>query len=239
MTTLRDPAPLAAQQLLSHFGHISAISGAAPNLFQPGEQHWEQGQLYQPSTAGLRAGLCAVPGSLRAVFSSLPPLQSYCSDPSLVLDLKNLIVLFADTLQVPGWGSPAAPALLCCLSWAWPSSSWDISGPGDSLLCSVQGAAPGPGDSLVRSVQDAARPSPCAAQGARPLGGSAAPGVMPGGIWALIKTENIPSAWWGSIPSPPALQGYGFPVNQLFEMLLEIQDQYSETLLKKWAGVFR
>uniref|UniRef100_A0A8C9NNQ1 Exocyst complex component n=1 Tax=Serinus canaria TaxID=9135 RepID=A0A8C9NNQ1_SERCA len=35
------------------------------------------------------------------------------------------------------------------------------------------------------------------------------------------------------------LQGYGFPVNQLFEMLLEIQDQYSETLLKKWAGVFR
>uniref|UniRef100_A0A8C3Y975 Exocyst complex component n=1 Tax=Catharus ustulatus TaxID=91951 RepID=A0A8C3Y975_CATUS len=33
--------------------------------------------------------------------------------------------------------------------------------------------------------------------------------------------------------------GYGFPVNQLFEMLLEIQDQYSETLLKKWAGVFR
>ncbi|XP_056345672.1 exocyst complex component 6B [Oenanthe melanoleuca] len=35
------------------------------------------------------------------------------------------------------------------------------------------------------------------------------------------------------------LQGYGFPVNQLFEVLLEIQDQYSETLLKKWAGVFR
>ncbi|RLV89972.1 hypothetical protein DV515_00014609 [Chloebia gouldiae] len=35
------------------------------------------------------------------------------------------------------------------------------------------------------------------------------------------------------------LQGYGFPVNQLFDMLLEVQDQYSETLLKKWAGVFR
>ncbi|XP_054680500.1 exocyst complex component 6B isoform X4 [Grus americana] len=35
------------------------------------------------------------------------------------------------------------------------------------------------------------------------------------------------------------LQGYGFPVNQLFDMLLEIQDQYSETLLKKWTGVFR
>lgn len=27
-------------------------------------------------------------------------LQSYCDNPDLVLDLKNLIVLFADTLQV-------------------------------------------------------------------------------------------------------------------------------------------
>ncbi|XP_048364737.1 exocyst complex component 6B [Sphaerodactylus townsendi] len=35
------------------------------------------------------------------------------------------------------------------------------------------------------------------------------------------------------------LQGYGFPVHQLFDLLLEIRDQYSETLLKKWAGVFR
>uniref|UniRef100_A0A674JWP3 Exocyst complex component n=1 Tax=Terrapene triunguis TaxID=2587831 RepID=A0A674JWP3_9SAUR len=35
------------------------------------------------------------------------------------------------------------------------------------------------------------------------------------------------------------LQGYGFPVNQLFDMLLEIRDQYSDTLLKKWSGVFR
>ncbi|XP_069488400.1 exocyst complex component 6B [Ambystoma mexicanum] len=35
------------------------------------------------------------------------------------------------------------------------------------------------------------------------------------------------------------LQCYGFPVNQLFEMLLEIRDQYSDILLKKWAGVFR
>lgn len=34
-------------------------------------------------------------------------------------------------------------------------------------------------------------------------------------------------------------QGYGFPVNQLFDLLLEIQDQYSETLLKTWAGAFR
>uniref|UniRef100_A0A663DJJ6 Exocyst complex component n=1 Tax=Aquila chrysaetos chrysaetos TaxID=223781 RepID=A0A663DJJ6_AQUCH len=38
---------------------------------------------------------------------------------------------------------------------------------------------------------------------------------------------------------PPSNMGYGFPVNQLFDMLLEIQDQYSETLLKKWSGVFR
>ncbi|XP_043919906.1 exocyst complex component 6B isoform X2 [Protopterus annectens] len=35
------------------------------------------------------------------------------------------------------------------------------------------------------------------------------------------------------------LQGYGFPVNQLFDMLLEIRDQYSEILLKKWSGTFR
>ncbi|XP_059755877.1 exocyst complex component 6 isoform X1 [Balaenoptera ricei] len=35
------------------------------------------------------------------------------------------------------------------------------------------------------------------------------------------------------------LQGYGFPVNQLFDLLFEIRDQYNETLLKKWAGVFR
>ncbi|XP_006831208.1 PREDICTED: exocyst complex component 6 isoform X3 [Chrysochloris asiatica] len=33
--------------------------------------------------------------------------------------------------------------------------------------------------------------------------------------------------------------GYGFPVNRLFDLLFEIRDQYSETLLKKWAGVFR
>ncbi|XP_042192624.1 exocyst complex component 6 isoform X4 [Callorhinchus milii] len=35
------------------------------------------------------------------------------------------------------------------------------------------------------------------------------------------------------------LQGYGFPVNRLFDLLLEIRDQYNETLLKKWAAVFR
>ncbi|KAM9330312.1 exocyst complex component 6B [Gastrophryne carolinensis] len=35
------------------------------------------------------------------------------------------------------------------------------------------------------------------------------------------------------------LQGYGFLVNQLFDMLFEVRDQYSEILLKKWAAVFR
>nr|KAF6455912.1 exocyst complex component 6 [Rousettus aegyptiacus] len=36
-----------------------------------------------------------------------------------------------------------------------------------------------------------------------------------------------------------AHSGYGFPVNRLFDLLFEIRDQYNETLLKKWAGVFR
>uniref|UniRef100_A0A8C9SWJ5 Exocyst complex component n=1 Tax=Scleropages formosus TaxID=113540 RepID=A0A8C9SWJ5_SCLFO len=35
------------------------------------------------------------------------------------------------------------------------------------------------------------------------------------------------------------LQVYGFPVNRLFDLLFEIRDQYNETLLKKWALVFR
>ncbi|XP_023574159.1 exocyst complex component 6B isoform X2 [Octodon degus] len=70
--------------------------------------------------------------ALSKTIAALRTHSSYCSDPNLVLDLKNLIVLFADTLQV-----------------------------------------------------------------------------------------------------------YGFPVNQLFDMLLEVRDQYSETLLKKWAGIFR
>ncbi|ROL41009.1 Exocyst complex component 6 [Anabarilius grahami] len=33
--------------------------------------------------------------------------------------------------------------------------------------------------------------------------------------------------------------GYGFPVNRLFDLLFEVRDQYNETLLKKWALVFR
>ncbi|XP_060792117.1 exocyst complex component 6B isoform X3 [Neoarius graeffei] len=35
------------------------------------------------------------------------------------------------------------------------------------------------------------------------------------------------------------LQGYGFPVNQLFDMVLEMRDQYGEILLKKWNQSFR
>ncbi|XP_028285996.1 exocyst complex component 6 isoform X5 [Parambassis ranga] len=35
------------------------------------------------------------------------------------------------------------------------------------------------------------------------------------------------------------LQGYSFPVNRLFDLLFEVRDQYNETLLKKWALVFR
>ncbi|KAM6949399.1 exocyst complex component 6B [Aplochiton taeniatus] len=35
------------------------------------------------------------------------------------------------------------------------------------------------------------------------------------------------------------LQGYGFPVSQLFDMMLEMRDQYGEILLKKWNLIFR
>ncbi|XP_058261655.1 exocyst complex component 6 isoform X1 [Hemibagrus wyckioides] len=35
------------------------------------------------------------------------------------------------------------------------------------------------------------------------------------------------------------LLSYGFSVNRLFDLLFEIRDQYNETLLKKWALVFR
>ncbi|XP_028331795.1 exocyst complex component 6 isoform X3 [Gouania willdenowi] len=35
------------------------------------------------------------------------------------------------------------------------------------------------------------------------------------------------------------LQDYGFTVNRLFDLLFEVRDQYNETLLKKWAVVFR
>ncbi|XP_044153863.1 exocyst complex component 6 isoform X1 [Bufo gargarizans] len=35
------------------------------------------------------------------------------------------------------------------------------------------------------------------------------------------------------------LQGYGFPVNRLFDLLYEVRDKYNEALFKKWAGLFR
>ncbi|ELT98261.1 hypothetical protein CAPTEDRAFT_168993 [Capitella teleta] len=34
------------------------------------------------------------------------------------------------------------------------------------------------------------------------------------------------------------LRGYGFTVSQLYDLLLEIRDQYSEILMKKWVEVF-
>lgn len=37
----------------------------------------------------------------------------------------------------------------------------------------------------------------------------------------------------------PLLQGYGFPVSQLFDMLLEMREQYGEILLKRWNITFR
>lgn len=37
----------------------------------------------------------------------------------------------------------------------------------------------------------------------------------------------------------PLLQGYGFPVSQLFDMLLEMREQYGEILLKRWNVTFR
>ncbi|GAB1290998.1 Exocyst complex component 6B [Apodemus speciosus] len=50
-------------------------------------------------------------------------------------------------------------------------------------------------------------------------------------LWEMALSKTIAALRTHSV--------YGFPVNQLFDMLLEIRDQYSETLLKKWAGVFR
>lgn len=49
--------------------------------------------------------------------------QSYCSDPDLVLDLKNLIVLFADTLQVRSRLGPSP------VSSAPPGTAWESDSP--------------------------------------------------------------------------------------------------------------
>lgn len=42
-----------------------------------------------------------------------------------------------------------------------------------------------------------------------------------------------------SIPRVSLSQGYGFPVSQLFDMLLEMREQYGEILLKRWNVTFR
>ncbi|XP_064631540.1 exocyst complex component 6B-like isoform X2 [Lineus longissimus] len=34
------------------------------------------------------------------------------------------------------------------------------------------------------------------------------------------------------------LRGYGFPVGQLYDLLLELRDMYSEVLMKKWVSIF-
>lgn len=92
--------------------------------------------------------------------------QSYCDDPDLVLELKNLIVIFADTLQV---GSELY------------------------IVCFDQ----------TINLKYVKQPN------------------------GFLK----PLCVW--------LQGYGFPVNRLFDLLFEVRDQYNETLLKKWSLVFR
>lgn len=45
--------------------------------------------------------------------------------------------------------------------------------------------------------------------------------------------------WSKALISFLLLQGYGFPVSQLFDMLLEMREQYGEILLKKWNITFR
>ncbi|XP_066277850.1 exocyst complex component 6B-like isoform X2 [Branchiostoma lanceolatum] len=35
------------------------------------------------------------------------------------------------------------------------------------------------------------------------------------------------------------LAGYGFPVSQLYDLLMEIRDQYNEILMKRWLQIFR
>lgn len=94
-------------------------------------------------------------------------LQSYCDDPDLVLELKNLIVIFADTLQVGLELHPSHPQRTVTIKCLTHKDS----------LC-------------------------------------------------LFCVAVV-------------LQGYGFLVSRLFDLLFEVRDQYNETLLKKWSLVFR
>ncbi|KAJ1078413.1 hypothetical protein K5549_020637, partial [Capra hircus] len=66
-------------------------------------------------------------------------------------------------------------------------------------------------------------------------------------LWEMALSKTIAALRTHSVCKTPKrsfyfkliVSVYGFPVNQLFDMLLEIRDQYSETLLKKWSGIFR
>lgn len=53
-------------------------------------------------------------------------------------------------------------------------------------------------------------------------------------MFVALKCEKV-----GVLCLCMCVQGYGFPVNRLFDLLFEVRDQYNETLLKKWALVFR
>lgn len=57
------------------------------------------------------------------LFNSVFLVQSYCDDPDLVLELKNLIVIFADTLQVQICAfSKDYAAQICQLACLWLGS---------------------------------------------------------------------------------------------------------------------
>uniref|UniRef100_A0AAR2J915 Exocyst complex component n=1 Tax=Pygocentrus nattereri TaxID=42514 RepID=A0AAR2J915_PYGNA len=63
-------------------------------------------------------------------------------------------------------------------------------------------------------------------------------------LWELALSKTIAALRTHSVSTSSsccflAAQGYGFPVNQLFDMLLEMRDQYGEILLKKWNQSFR
>ncbi|NXF45609.1 EXOC6 protein, partial [Oceanites oceanicus] len=60
-------------------------------------------------------------------------------------------------------------------------------------------------------------------------------------IIAVLRTHSVSekSYQYCSLNPLTSGSGYGFPVNRLFDLLFEIRDQYNETLLKKWSGLFR
>uniref|UniRef100_A0A671RUR0 Exocyst complex component n=1 Tax=Sinocyclocheilus anshuiensis TaxID=1608454 RepID=A0A671RUR0_9TELE len=61
-------------------------------------------------------------------------------------------------------------------------------------------------------------------------------------LWELALSKTIAALRTHSVclhTTYIIFMGYGFPVNQLFDMLLEMRDQYGEILLKKWNQSFR